>query len=136
MAGPTERRLVSSNAPWESIMGYSRLVRVGNLIWVTGTTSLDPQGNPLGEGDAYAQTCQIFRNIERALEEVGATLGDIVRTRMYVTNIQRAWQGVGRGHAEFMGAIRPATTMVEVSRLIAEWMLVEIEADAIVTGPT
>jgi enamine deaminase RidA (YjgF/YER057c/UK114 family) len=127
-----ERRNVASGAPWEAVVGYSRLVRIGPHIWVTGTTATLPEGGHTGDGDAYAQAAQIIRNLERALAEVGGGLEHVVRTRMFVTDIRRDWEAVGRAHAEAFGAIRPATTMVEVSRLIADWMLVEIEADAFV----
>lgn len=126
-----KRIRVGSGAKWETIVGYSRLVRAGDSIFVTGTTATLPEGGHL-DGDAYAQACQAFRNIERALKEAGATLADVVRTRMYLTDIRRDWQAVGRAHSEFVGAVRPATTMVEVSRLIEDWMLVEIELDAVV----
>lgn len=126
-----KRTNISSGAKWESIVGYSRLVRVGDLIYVTGTTATLPDGGHVGDGDAYLQTCQVIRNIERALSQVGASLRNVVRTRMFVTDIQRDWEAVGRAHAEFFGEVRPATTMVEVARLIEDWMLVEIEADAV-----
>ncbi len=127
-----KRTNISSGAKWESIVGYSRLVRVGDQIYVTGTTAIFPDGGHVGDGDAYAQACQAFRNIERALLQVGASFRDIVRTRMFVINNQRDWEAVGRAHAEFMGEVRPATSMVQVARLIEDWMLVEIEADAVV----
>lgn len=127
-----ERQNVASGAPWEAIVGYSRLVRVGPHIWVTGTTATLPEGGHTGDGDAYAQAAQIIKNLERALGRAGANLGHVVRTRMFVTDIRRDWQAVGRAHAEAFGDIRPATTMVEVARLIDDWMLVEIEADAFV----
>ena len=126
------RTNVSSGTKWESIVGYSRLVRVGEHIYVTGTTATMPEGGRV-DGDAYTQACRAFRNIERALGQVGASLKDVVRTRLFVMDIQRDWQAVGRAHAEFLGDIKPATSMVQVARLIEDWMLVEIEADA-VTG--
>lgn len=124
------RQNVSTGTVWEDLVGYSRLVRVGELIAVTGTTATVAGGGHVGDGDAYAQTAQILANIERALGEVGATMADVIRTRIYVTDIRRDWQAVGRAHREVFSAIRPCTTMVEVSRLIEDWMLVEIEADA------
>lgn len=126
-----KRMRVASGTPWEDEVGYSRLVRVGNQVVVTGTTATLPGGGHL-EGDAYAQTIQIGRNIEWALAQVGASIGDVVRTRIYVTDIRRDWQVVGRAHREIFGPVRPATSMVEVSRLIADWMLVEVEADAVI----
>lgn len=129
-----ERKNVSSGAKWEDRVGYSRVVRVGNTIAVTGTTATAPGGGHVGDGDAYAQATQVGRNIEWALRQVGASVADVVRTRMYVTDIRRDWEAVGRAHSEVFGAVRPATTMVEVSRLIEDWMLVEIEADAIVAS--
>ena len=114
---------------WESVVGYSRAVRVGNRIYVTGTTATDKSGNIVGIGDAYAQTVQIIKNIERALQALGAGLEHIVRTRMFVTDISR-WEEYGKAHGEFFREIMPATTMVEVSKLIDPEMLIEIEADA------
>ena len=124
-----ERQKYSSGAKWESIVGYSRAVRVENRIYVTGTTATDENGNIVGVDDAYAQTVQTIKNIERALIALGAALENIVRTRMFVTDISR-WEEYGRAHGEFFGEILPATTMVEVSKLIDPQMLIEIEADA------
>ncbi len=122
---------VSSGAPWEDVVGYSRAVRVGAQVWVTGTTAT-VDGGHVGDGDAYAQAVQAIRNIEAALGKCGAKLTDVVRTRLYLRDIARDWRAVGRAHAQLLGDVRPATTMVEVSRLIEDWMLVEVEADAFV----
>lgn len=125
----TEREKISSGAKWESIVGYSRAVRVGNRIYVTGTTATDETGEIIGVGDAYAQTVQVLKNIESALNRLGAGLEHIVRTRMYVTDISR-WEEYGRAHGELLRGVMPATAMVEVSRLIDPRMLIEIEVDA------
>jgi enamine deaminase RidA (YjgF/YER057c/UK114 family) len=128
-----ERKNFASGARWEPIAGYSRAVRVGPFVHVAGTTAWNEKGEIMGRGDPYAQTVQALRNIERALRTAGARLEDVVRTRAFVTDIDR-WQEVAKAHGEFFGQIRPAMTLVQVSRLVDPQMLVEIEADAIVTG--
>jgi enamine deaminase RidA (YjgF/YER057c/UK114 family) len=124
---------INSGSPWEDIVGYSRAIRVGNIVEVAGTTAMD--GDVLvGKGDIYAQTVFIFKKIEKGLQQVGATLNDVVRTRMYVTHID-LWEQVGKAHGEFFATIKPVATMVEVSRLINDDLLIEIEVTAIISIP-
>jgi enamine deaminase RidA (YjgF/YER057c/UK114 family) len=128
----SQRQNISSGTRWEDIAGYSRAVRVGNVVHVSGTTATDERGTVVGAGDAYAQTVYIIQKIERALKQAGASLADVVRTRIYVTDARR-WEEVARAHAAFFGTVRPANTLIEVSRLIGDEYLVEMEAEAIIS---
>lgn len=132
MPGP-DRQRVSSGAPWEATVGYSRAVRVGRQVFVAGTTATGPDGQVVGPGDMHAQAMQALGTIEAALAEAGATLADVVRTRMFVTDIDR-WEEAGRAHAAFFAGVRPAATMVQVARLIDPAHLIEIEVDAVIGG--
>ena len=127
------RKIITTGTPWETQVGYSRAIRVGDHVYVSGTTSTDASNTLVGKGDAYVQAKQVIRNISSALEAAGASLSHVVRTRIYVTDIS-LWEEIGRAHEEAFGAIQPASTMVEVSRLINPDMLVEIEADALISS--
>ena len=128
---PEGRQLISSGGPWEDVVGYSRAVRAGSHVFVSGTTSAEADGTIFGADDAYLQAKRCFEIIERALADAGASLGDVVRTRMFVTDISR-WEEIGRAHGEFFRAVKPAATMVQVSGLLDPAMLVEIEVDAVI----
>ncbi len=130
----TNRQNISSGTTWEAIAGFSRAVRIGNVVHVSGTTATDENGNIYGLGDPYAQTIYIIRKIERALNQANAALSDVIRTRIYVTDANQ-WEAVARAHGEIFGTIRPANTLVEVSALIGDGYLVEMEAEAVINTP-